>query len=443
MNEALLEHEAVVEYLNQVCRQIKVKEVHRDIRMELLSHLSELVDDKMMEGLSQEVAIQQALVQMGNPVLLGKQLHTAHKPVMAWGLLALVAIFVGLGLLAMYAMNFAIDRDYSGIFLSNQLFYVTIGMLVMVMIYFFDYRKWQRYSWWLYGVAIGLMVLCQGYGRQMNGMKQFLSLPGGFYVNIYEFVPYLFIIAFAGNMVTTRKKYDGQQVNTWMTILFYLILPGYFYVTAPSIAGLIIHSSGIIVMHVCLSRRVKLLLGSVTVFFMMGLAALLFMHDKGYTITRISGWLNPMQDPSGSGYFYITISKVLRSAGMWGQGFGVRTKLLPNIQNDMLFPYLVYSLGWGFGLLLIILVCIMLWRIVKLTLELMEPFGRALVIGLSSILCFKFFYNMLMSVGLLPITSINMPFVSYGGTMMVVNLAVVGIILSVYRRKKMLSQLAK
>ncbi|WP_193726881.1 FtsW/RodA/SpoVE family cell cycle protein [Paenibacillus guangzhouensis] len=443
MNEILLKHEAVHRYLQQVCKQVRAKEVHQDIQMELLSHLEELIDDKLSVGISLETAIEQALSQIGDPILIGKQFHAAHKPVMEWGLAAIVAILVGIGFLAMYAMKFAVDQSFRDIFLPNQLTYAGIGVVMMVLVYYLDYRKLQNYSWWIYGCALGLMVLCHWFGMWVNGSRSFLAI-GRFGVNVYEVVPYLFMIAFAGKIVMDRRRGQERQMNTWITILVYVVLPGYFYLMSPLMDGLIVHCVGISVLHIVMTRQFKLLLGCMASFMLMIALAVFMNQDKmSFILMRLTSWFNPTQDPSGSGYMYLTLSKVIRSAGLWGQGFGVQMKHLPYIYNDMIFPYLIYSLGWCFGLLLVSMVCILIGHTIRMSLQLKDPFGRALIIGLSTVISFKFIYSILMSVGLLPITSVAMPLISYGGNALVMNMTVMGIMLSVYRRKNMLSQFAK
>ncbi|MCI1696027.1 permease prefix domain 1-containing protein [Aneurinibacillus aneurinilyticus] len=95
----------VSDFLDLVCEQIKAKEIHSEIRPELESHLNDLIEQKIREGVHREEAIQQAIRQMGDPILLGKQLHKVHKPKIEWGLIGLVVVFLSIGLTATYAIS--------------------------------------------------------------------------------------------------------------------------------------------------------------------------------------------------------------------------------------------------------------------------------------------------------------------------------------------------
>lgn len=94
------------DYLTQVCRHIKVKDIHSDVNAELLSHLEEVMDEKLSQGLSETEAARETIKQMGEPHVVGKQLNSVHKPIMDWGLLGLVGVLVGIGLVAKCKLDF-------------------------------------------------------------------------------------------------------------------------------------------------------------------------------------------------------------------------------------------------------------------------------------------------------------------------------------------------
>ncbi|MFX3634521.1 MAG: FtsW/RodA/SpoVE family cell cycle protein [Candidatus Pristimantibacillus sp.] len=115
---------------------------------------------------------------------------------------------------------------------------------------------------------------------------------------------------------------------------------------------------------------------------------------------------------------------------------------MPYIYSDMLFTYLVYSLGWVAGVAIATVVLMLAGRIAGIVTKLHDPYAKNLVIGLFSIIGVKFLWSIAMSVGLLPMTSMRLPFIGYGGTSTILEMAAIGVILSVYRRKDMIPRQA-
>ncbi|WP_171056489.1 FtsW/RodA/SpoVE family cell cycle protein [Paenibacillus sinopodophylli] len=148
-----------------------------------------------------------------------------------------------------------------------------------------------------------------------------------------------------------------------------------------------------------------------------------------------------IDDPEGADYVRVSIIDAIRSAGMWGRGFGVPNHRLPYIQSESIFTYLIYSLGWAFGIGMFVIATLLISKVIIVASKLNDSYAKALTIGLSAIIGFQFVWSIFMSVGLLPVLSIGMPLISYGGANGIIELMALGIILSVYRRRNMVSRL--
>lgn len=439
MSDKLKRKELVTQYLTQVCMHVKAKDVHNEIQMEIKCHLDELIDEKLSCGLSEAEAVSEALGQMGNPDEVGRQLNAAHKPKVEWSLIALVMAMVGVGLVAMYAMQFALSERYSNL-LYVKAVYVGIGAVALIVIYFLDYRKIKAYSWYLYCSTVLLMLLNNMYGYRVNGASGWLGY-GPFWLNFMALSPYLLILAYAGFLTTERKKEQKQPnwfVDTLKVFFVYILVPGMLYLRAHSFTTLAIYCFAVIFMFLFVARRLKLVVGVITSMISMGVIYFYYTPEYQYLLAgRFTGYLKPDSDPQGSGYMILRSLEAIRSGGMWGQGFGVKAEKLPYIQTDMIFTYLVYSLGWVFGLGLVALFLLLVSRLIDMTGKLKDHYAKAVVIGLSSVIGIQCVWSILMSIGILPMTSIALPFISFGGSHTVIELAVVGLILNVYKRKQM------
>jgi len=444
MNHKPVQDESIKQYLAQVCGHVKARDVHQDIELEMRSHLDELVEDKLNEGLAEEEAVRQAIAQMGDADQIGKQLHAAHKPVMEWGLAALVAIMVGIGLLAMYAMEFAYSDQnaYSGfLFFLNKVFFTVVGILFIIGIYFLDYRKWEKYSWYIYSGTVFVMVACIFYGIEINGTKSWIGF-GYFYFDVYGISPYLFMIAFAGTLLIKQKEKQGLVSNTLhlgKLVFLYVIVPILLYSQANSVLNFISYAFGLTVIMLFVTKTYKLFLASVGSIIAAGVVLITINPNRYiYILERYTAFLNPKASEDVN-YMLQRSLESIRLGGMWGQGFGAENTMIRYIQNEMVFTYLIYSLGWVFGIAIIMLTLLLIIRVINMARTLKDVYARGLVVGLFSIIGLHFVWNILMSFGLLPMNSMTMPFVSYGGTNGIIELMVMGLVLSVNRRKNMVS----
>ena len=158
---------------------------------------------------------------------------------------------------------------------------------------------------------------------------------------------------------------------------------------------------------------------------------------QSYLFTRLSAFINPDADPNGAGYMYMAVRNVLAEAGWFGNGLNndLNFQLLPEAHTDFAFPFLVYSLGWAFGIVLCLILLIFISRISKNAFKTKDLYGRLIVIGGAVLFAVPTTWNILMGFGIVPIMEVSLPFISYGGSAILFYAAVLGFILNVYRRK--------
>lgn len=436
MNRTLRE-ERFKRYLDTVCLHIRAKDRHEEIRLELSGHLEDIADRLMAEGMDEDEAIRQAIRQMGDPRRLGLQLHRVHKPKTEWSLVILALLLIGFAIVAMYAVQEGASGAVSRIpFMKVKILLSGLGVVLMAVLYFIDYRKLRTLTWYLYGAAVLLLIWPRFTGYSVSSQLKYIPI-GSFNMDVTALALYLFMAALAGFLSVGNwdKQLSWHRIPRYAkeSILFFAV-PGYLYLADSSFVALGIHCFGVTVMILAQGqwRRFLAYIAAFTAAF-----ALFLQSNRSLIHLYYADRVRLFLDPSTRQYFYLPKDslELIRSAGFWGRGIGHSAARLPYFYNENLFSYLIYVLGWGAGLLLVAIVVLFLLRSVNVAKRASDPFARALVIGLSSILAIKFGWSLLMSVGILPYIGVEIPLIGYNGVNTVVELSALGILLSVYRRK--------
>lgn len=155
-------------------------------------------------------------------------------------------------------------------------------------------------------------------------------------------------------------------------------------------------------------------------------------------LQRLMNFWDRYNDPQGGGYMYIQIGEAIRTAGWWGHGLASVNSRLPMIHSDTLFTYLIYSLGWLAGCVIVLCAVLFMVQMVNVTLEIRDQYGKLVVSGISALFAVQLIWSLGMSLGVLPMTGMNIPLISYGGSQLLFQMAALGLILGVYRRKDMI-----
>lgn len=425
--------EHIKEYIDKVCQQIKCTEVHEDIKLELLDHIAEMSEDYTASGISREKAIEKAISQMGDAVSIGKQLDKSHKPKTEWSLLILTIAFASLGLFTVYLVEINLFQSHNSsyIFLKKNLLFNILGIVSAAFLYFFDYRKIQRYSKHIYIFTFLLLLLTVFKGYSVNGIRSWISL-GIFNINFASICPYLFAVSLAGIL-------DKWNCSSLKNITYYLALlsaPIIFITALNSLSNAVIYFSAVLSLTIVngMKSKIKLVIPGLLVGSGIGLVTL-FILSATYRMERFLTFIHPGRDPEGMGYIYIQLKKAISSAGLWGNGFTFTPKSIPEVQNDFIFSYIIYTFGWTAAAILVLLVAAYITRLIMAALVIKNNYGKNLIIGFTAILSTQFLWNILMILGFAPISQVSLPFISYGGIQLIMNMMALGLILSVYRRK--------
>ncbi|EAC4316931.1 FtsW/RodA/SpoVE family cell cycle protein [Listeria monocytogenes] len=400
------------EYLGKVIAKVKSKQAHSMIKKELNNHLEELSHSFQKRGLSLEDADKKAMQEMGDPSAVGKNMNQLHKPRMDWLLIALFILLAGIGFLPL--MSDVVSPN--SFFIKKQIVWLALAILALIGFLFFDYRKLKNLWMYFYAAALILFFTPFLVGISLTGGGIWVSL-GGIMIDSPAISLFLFFLAWAG-IFTKVTDFKGWKKLVMLLILFWA--PVISYTMINRLVFSIIYFLCVLVMSIFYYRRnqyaIKVALGNLLVGIIF-ISTMILKFSSSYLSDNL-----------------ISVKAILSQAGWFGKGLH-NNLTLPEAHTDFVFPFLVYSFGWVFGIFLCLLLLVFILRISLNAFKTKDLFGRLLTIGGAVLFTVPAFWNILMGLGIVPIMVVPLPFISYGGSMLLVYAALLGLILNVYRRK--------
>lgn len=353
-------------------------------------------------------------------------------------LLLVVTFLVIIGFLAIFSATAPkCMREGANLasFLIKQMIYAGFGFLAMGWFAKFDYKKLERYNTkFLWIVAILLLVLqFTPLGVTINGAKRWINL-GFMQLQPSELAKPLFCMLLASNF---KEKVDLLNFNNWTsTFIPILILLGIIY-KQPNLSMVIILLTTSFMLYIAARGSLKL----VAISGGLGFAGALFYLPKllqGYQMDRINVWLNPGSDALGKGYNIIQSLIAFASGGFIGTGYGgsiQKLAYLPECHTDFIFAIIGEEFGYLGCLFIIGLFTVLVYRGLRIAKRCPDMYGKLLAIGITVIFGFQAFLNMSVASSFFPVTGVTLPFISYGGTSIIVSLAMVGILLNISKQR--------
>lgn len=344
-----------------------------------------------------------------------------------WVLMVSVVILVAMGLLSIFSTSFAYDKS----FFYKQLGFIIAGFFLMLIFAFFDYRFFRNHPGLLIGLYILSILLLFGvfiFGSNIRGASSWFRI-GIFHFEPVEFAKLVMILILA--QYFSLRHIELYRIRHIIASGIYIGVPFILVFLQPDLGSAMIliflWLGTMIIAGIKLRQLIILFLIGIIVFSIAWLGLL-----KNYQKDRIISFLNPYLDPLGSSYQRIQ-SVIAIGAGQFlgrGLGHGSQSQLdfLPEQHTDFIFASIAEE--WGFIGVLIIFVfyCLLFWRIIKIALRSTNNFARLFCTGAVIIFLFQFFVNIGMNLGILPIAGISLPFISYGGSNLLISFVTLGII---------------
>jgi rod shape determining protein RodA len=320
----------------------------------------------------------------------------------------------------------------------KQLLWFSVGLLAMVSTFLFNYKILDRWAQPIYFVCIALLIAVLFFGKYIGGSRRWLII-GPVSLQPSELVKIAVILALA-RYYSKDAKTRGFTLRELVRPLMIIMLPIFLISMQPDLgtAGLVVLIAGSITVFVKIERRsFAYLIASGAV-----MVPLIWFFLKEYQKKRILVFLDPDRDPLGAGY-HIIQSKIAIGSGMLsGKGFlkGTQNALsfLPEEHTDFIFSVLAEEWGLLGSITLVLLFLILIIWGLNVAHGCREPFGTIVAVGVTAMIFWQAFINIGMSMGLLPVVGVPLPFVSYGGSSVLTTAISIGLLLNVSMRRFML-----
>lgn len=349
--------------------------------------------------------------------------------------LVLTILLACIGVLMMFSASYAkayYDTGNSAYYFVRQVWFAAGGIAVTIIIGRLNYFIWHRLSLLILGAAILLlaMVLIPGVGVTHNGATRWLRI--GIEFQPSEIAKLAVILTFASFMSVFQ---DRMGTFTYGVLPYVLILG--------VVAGLLVlqkHLSATLI--ICLIGAFMMMIGGtrwpwfVVLGVVFGIFLLIYLSSRGYAGGRVTAWKNPESDPRGAGYQIIQSKYAISSGGLLGLGFGKSHQkylYLPEAQNDYIFAIVCEELGLIGASVVMLLFIFLILRGYWIAIHARDRFGTLIAAGFSTKLAIQVFFNIGVVTNFLPATGISLPFFSYGGTALLLQMFEMGIVLSVSR----------
>lgn len=376
---------------------------------------------------------------------MGKALHAKEERRLLFGrredavdypFLFLVLLLLTVGLTMLYSASYAqseYDTGYaiSTKYLQKQGACALIGLAAMFFFSRIPVRFWYRLAWPLYGVSIVLLLSVLVIGQEVNGAKRWINLAG-IQFQPSEVAKFTMILLFA--RLTRRYGQDAKQFR-YGVLGFGMALMGILLPLAleKHLSAIMLMGMVAVVMMFVAGTSPKWLMAGAAAAVVFVLAYIQFM---GYAGDRVSAWLHPEQDPGDTGYQILQSLYAIGSGGLFGLGFGKSRQkylYLPFQYNDYIFAICCEELGLVGALTIVALFAVTILRGYWIALHARDRFSTVLASGLVTLIAVQTILNLCVVTNLLPSTGISLPFFSYGGTALAVNLGEMGIVLQISR----------
>lgn len=362
-----------------------------------------------------------------------------RKPKMRLGdadfiLFATILMLVTVGVVMVYSASsyFSAYRyDNAEYFLWRQLLWSGIGLVAMLFTLNIDYHKWKKYTRVL--IIFTFVALCLVFAFEpVNGAQRWIKLgPASFQPS--EIAKYV-VVLFTAKSIEAK----GERIKLFLKgVVPHLAFAGFF-------AGMVILEKNLSIATVIMLVTVAMLyIGGTKFSFiaemglgLLGLIAAAIILEP-YRMRRITGFLDPWSDSQATGYQLVQSLLALGSGGLTGVGMGLSRQkcfFIPEPHNDFIFSVIGEELGFIGCMFIIILFIIFLWRGIMAAAKAKDIYGSLLATGITAVVILQSLINIAVVTGSMPVTGVPLPFISYGGSSLVINMTFMGILLNITRQ---------
>ena len=359
-----------------------------------------------------------------------------------WALFISVALLAVIGVVNLYSATSVYTQSRADMHVS-QVYFLAAGSALAVFVTFIDYRHFERFAYVLYGLGLMSLVVVLALGKGVRGSSRWINL-GGFGFQPSEFTKIWLILALARYFHDSPRSEGAKYLRELIVPTLIMAVPALLVLKQPDLGTALIH--GLIFVSIVALQRIRtwslvlLVLGS-------GAGSYLFWNFgmKEYQKERITSFIAPETDITGTGYHAYHARIAIGNGGFLGQGFAKGSQnqyyFLPDQYSD--FPFSVLSEDWGFvgcAVLLALYMFVVLWA-VRIASQAKDRFGAVVSIGVGSLIFWHATFNIGMVSGVLPVVGVTLPLMSYGGSSLLTVMLGIGLLMNVSIRRPHLAPL--
>ena len=352
-------------------------------------------------------------------------------------ILLIVLILLSIGIIMVFsasgptAQNTKAANNDIYHYLKNQLIFAVIGLGGMFILMNLDYKIYKKFAGFIFILSIILLiaVFIPGIGKSIKGARRWINIPGTSF-QPSEFAKFAIVVYFAAML--SRKKTDLRNfVSGLCPYIGIIILYGGLLFLEPHMSGFIVIALVGCIILFAAGAKIKhfLLMGTVAV---PALAALAILEP--YRLRRLTAFIDPFADPQNDGWQIVNALYAIGSGGLFGRGLGQSLQkylYLPEPQNDFILAVIGEELGFVGVVTIIFLFCLFFWRGTKVAMQTPDMFGSLLAIGIVGIFAVQVVINIAVVTSSMPVTGMQLPFFSAGGSSLTIFLCEVGILLNI------------
>lgn len=352
-----------------------------------------------------------------------------------WLIVAVLSL-LAIGMIMVYSAGAVLGfHDYgdSFYFVKRQLLFAVLGLIAMFFMMNVDYHLWNRYAKVGLIICFGLLVivLIPGIGNVRGGARSWLGI-GSFGIQPSEFMKLAMIVFLASYL--SKPQHNITKFTTGLLPALGLMGAAFgMIMLQPDLGtGTVMMGAALLVIFVAGARIQHLM--SLALIGVIGFVALILAAP--YRLLRITAFLDPWKDPLGAGYQSIQSLYAIGPGGLTGLGLGgsrQKYSYVPEPQTDFIFSILAEELGFIGSMVVILLFLVLVWRGMRVALTAPDKLGSLLAVGIIGIVAVQVIINIGVVIGLMPVTGITLPLISYGGSSLTLMLTALGILLNISR----------
>nr|WP_292203259.1 putative peptidoglycan glycosyltransferase FtsW [Butyrivibrio sp.] len=360
-----------------------------------------------------------------------------------YSLIFIILFLLAFGLIMLYSTSSyeaALDYGDSAYYFKHQLIPTILGLAGMMVMSYIPYKVLSRLAMPIYLAAAALLILIIPFGKTVNGAKRWIIIMG---VSIQPAeVAKVATIIFTATIIIKLKRNLMSYKGFGVALLFPLILAGMVYgITRNLSSAIIIMGITVVMLFISTPGYKRYIIAAVALLGIVTLLVLLIVNSDqssgmNYRFERVLAWLDPNAHASGKGFQTLQALYAIGSGGVFGKGLGESMQkmgFIPEAQNDMIFSIICEELGLFGAIAVMLMFLLLIWRLMIIANNAPDMFGALLVIGVMGHIAIQVILNIAVVTNTIPNTGITLPFISYGGSAVIIQLAEVGIALNVAR----------